>query len=289
VLASGAVALVQAAILPMAASDTSHPLGWIQTFPLSVRIKQVPVDFGLRTLYESPLVTRGLLGAVVIAAIAAALLLLGSRREERIGAGLAAAIGGCVLIVPLVLAWLGSDYYVTRNLIAAWVPLAVALGAACTAARARLPGAAFCALLVGGFLYGSIRIDQSPQYQRPDWRAVANALGSPLSGTRAIVAFDGRFAAEPLAVYLHGVPWPTRAGQIAGVSEVDLVGSAAQTTATRLPSGIRLLARRPVDSFLVTRFAVEPGWRLTPAAIGSRAASLLEPGGASPAVLIQSA
>ena len=57
------VAVVQAAVLPMALSDTSHPLGWIQTFPLSVRIKQVPVDFALSSLYHSSLVTHGLLGA----------------------------------------------------------------------------------------------------------------------------------------------------------------------------------------------------------------------------------
>ena len=41
-IAVGAVAVVQAAVLPLAVSDTTHPLGWIQTFPLSMRLQQIP-------------------------------------------------------------------------------------------------------------------------------------------------------------------------------------------------------------------------------------------------------
>lgn len=285
--ASGAVAVVQLAVLPMAIGDTSHPLGWIQAFPLSVRIKQVPVDFALSTLYQSSLVTQGLLGAAVVGAIALALLAFGAERSQRRGAALAAAVAAAVVLVPLVLAWLGRDYYVPRNLIGAWVPLAVVLGAACTAPRARIAGAAFGALLLAGFFYAGIRIDRNAQYQRPNWRGVAQALGNPAAGTRAIVAYDGDFAAQPLAVYVRGVPWPPGSGRAVRAQEVDVIGSAWQTPAATLPRGVRLLSRQSVDGFLVARFLVEPARSLTPAALGAQAGALLPPSPPAPSVLIQ--
>jgi mannosyltransferase len=288
-LACTAVALVQLAVLPLAIGDTSHPLGWIQTFPLSVRVKQVPVDFGLSSLYQSSLVNQGLLGAAVVAVVAAALVRFGSRlRSERTGAALAAVLAGAVLLVPLVLAWLGRDYYVPRNLIAAWLPVAVVLAAACTAPRARVAGAAFCALLLAMFVYAGIRIDRSAQYQRPNWRGVAAALGRPAGAARAIVAYDGNFAAEPLAVYLPGVRWPPRTNATVTAPELDVVGSTWQTTPAQLPPGVRLLARTPVaGGLLVARFALSPQRRLTRALASAQAAALLTPAPAAPSVLIQ--
>ncbi len=294
VVACAAVAVVQAAVLPMAISDTNHPLGWIQTFPLSVRIKQVPVDFALSSLYHSSIVTHGLLGAAIVAVAVVGLLAFASP-AARVGAGLAAAIAGFVLLVPLVLAWAGRDYYVSRNLSPAWIPLAVVLGAACTASRnraARVGGGVLAAVLVLGFVYAGIRIDRHPQYQRSNWRGVAEALGPRGAvGTRAIVADDGLFAAQPLWVYLPRVPWlpneQTR-GPVT-VHEVDIVGSAFQTLPSRLPAGVRLISSTPVDGLLVARFAIPSGWHLTPGEIAARAGGLLTPAAASPAVLIQSA
>jgi mannosyltransferase len=293
VIACAAVALVQVAILPMALSDTNHPLGWIQTFPLSVRIKQVPVDFAMSSLYHSSIVTHGLLGAAIVAVVVVGLLVVSSPSARR-GAALAAAIAGFVVLVPLVLAWLGRDYYVSRNLSPAWIPLAVVIGVACTGARsrgARAVGGLLVAVLVVGFVYAGIRIDRNAQYQRPNWRGVALALGSRGVITRAIVADDGLFAAQPLWVYLPGAPWlPNEQTRSAvTVHEVDVVGNAFQSSPARLPAGVRLISRTPVDGLLVTRFAVTPGWHLTPAAIAARAGGLLTPAAASPAVLIQSA
>ena len=65
-IAVGAVAIVQAAVLPLAVSDTTHPLNWINAFPLAVRIQQVPTEFGLGSLYQSSLVSYGLLAAAAL-------------------------------------------------------------------------------------------------------------------------------------------------------------------------------------------------------------------------------
>ncbi len=279
------VVLAQLAVLPLALSDTSHPLGWIQVFPLSVRIQQVPVDFGLGQLYQSSIVTTGLLGAAVLGVAVVALLAAGGEARERRGAAVAASIAAAAILVPVILAALGRDYLVPRNLMPAWIPLAVVLAAACTVPRARLAGAGLAVVLLVAFLVAGVRIAQNPQYQRPNWRGVAVALGSA-RGTRVIVAYDGGFAAQPLAVYMPGVPWHSSPSERVSTSEVDVVGSTWQTTASPLPAGTTLVSRRAVDGFLVERFLV-PGWRLSLGEIGRRAGSLLGPGPANPAVLVQ--
>ncbi len=285
-LALAVIAVAQAAVLPLALSDTSHPLGWIKIFPLSVRIQQVPVDFGLGALYQSPIVTHGLLGAAVLAAIVLALLAAGGDRAERRGAAFAAAVAAVTLLVPVILAALGRDYLVPRNLMPAWIPLAVVLGAACTVPRARIVGAGLAIVLLAAFVIAGVRIAQNPQYQRPNWRGVAAALGAA-PGPRAIVAYDGGFAAQPLTVYMPGIPWQSRPDQVVSVSEVDVVGSTWQSTIRPLPPGTTLISRRTVDGFLVERFMVTPGWRLSLSEIGRRAGTLLGPAPANPAVLVQ--
>ena len=286
-LAAGSLLVVQAALIPLAVNDTSHPLlGWITAFPRSIRIQQIPVDFGLGALYQSSVVTHGLLGAGVLAAVVAALLALGGSSSERSGATLAGGLAAVVIIVPIVVAVLGRDYVVPRNLTPAWIPLAVVLGAACTVSRARVAGSVLAVVLLGGFLWADVRIAQNPQYQRPDWRAVASALGTARV-PRVIVAYDGGFAAQPLAVYMPGIPWVSQPSEVVSASEVDVVGSTWQSTPSRLAPGIRLLSRSAVNGFLVERFLIRPGWRLSLADFGRRAGALLGPGPASPAVLVQ--
>ncbi len=107
-----------------------------------MRIRQVPVAFGMGTLYQSSLVDYGLLAAAALAVALILLLVAGGTRTELRGAGIAAALAACVLLIPLVAALAGQDYYIPRALTPAWIPLAVLIGAACTTRRARLPGAA---------------------------------------------------------------------------------------------------------------------------------------------------
>jgi hypothetical protein len=294
VLAVGAVAVTQAIVLPLAVSDTTHPLGWINAFPLSNRIQQVPVDFGLGSLYLSPQVTYGLLGAAALSGCLIALLVIGATRPQLIGAGVAAAVAAFVVLVPLALAALGRDYYVARNLIPAWIPLAVVIGAACTASRARVAGTALMVVLLAAFVWAQVRIDHNSQYQRPDWRGVAAALGTA-ARSRAIVAYDGTFATGPLAIYLPGIPWrgatqaPPQSQLPVKVNEVDVVGNIWETTPRALPAGVRLIGRKRVDSYLVERFYLASAWDLNAAQIGIRAGTLLGPEPYGPGVLIQSA
>jgi hypothetical protein len=269
-------------MLPHFLSHVARPAGWIGGLPLSVRLRQVPVAFAIG--YINSTVSWALLAAAALAAVVIALLLIGADRDELTGAGLAAAIAGAVLVIPLGLAALGHDYYVPRALIMAWIPLAVVLGAACTTARARAPGAALAVGVLGVMVYAGIRINSDSQYQRPAWRSVASALGKP-SGTRAIVAYDGGYAAVPLALYLHGDALAAGSAAPVMVGEIDVVGAPWQKSPARLGGATRE-SQQQVGGYLVERFELPKPAQLTPAQIDTTAQRLL-PGPAGAAVVVQ--
>ncbi|MBV9000942.1 MAG: hypothetical protein JO304_17905, partial [Solirubrobacterales bacterium] len=108
---------------------------------------------------------------------------------------------------------------------------------------------------------------------------------------RAIVAYDGSSATDPLGTYLAGVPWTKTGDQPVSVGEVDVIGYRWQTLPRHLPPGVRLTTSRTVNDYVVDRFAIDPAersaWRLTPTEIAGRAGSLLGPGLPQPAVLVQ--
>jgi len=288
-IAAAGVAAVQLALLPFLFTHaTSTLLGFISATPLRSRVQQVPVAFALGNLYESPGVRYGLLGAAALAAALIALLVIGADARQLRGAGAAAALAALVLLVPLGLALLGADYYIARALMPAWIPLAVVIGAACTAPRVRIAGGLLAAVLLASFVYAQVRIDGSSSYQRPDWRGVAAALGTGPAAGRAIVAYDGDLAGGPLAIYLPHVAWSQRASGAATVAEIDVVGHIWQAVGRPLPSGVRLISSKVVHDFLIARFAIGPAQRLSRAQVQARAPSLLGPAVASGVVLVQS-
>lgn len=277
------------ALIPHVTPRLNHPAEFIVGVPMAQRIQQVPVTFGMSTLWQSNLVSWGLIGAAVLAAAVIVLLLIGGDDRELRGAGLAAGLAAVVLLVPLLLALLGHDDYLARGLMPAWIPLAIVIATACTVSGARMAGGVLAVVLIALFVYSGIRVNADQQFQKPDWRGVAAALGSTGS-TRAIVAYDGDFAAGPLSIYLHDVPWsgPGQAPQSAtpvSVSELDIVGSPYQTLS--VPPGAKLLSSRTVDGYRVVRVALAKPWQLSPQAIGQRAEQVLSPAPPLPSVLIQ--
>ncbi|MGN6870402.1 MAG: glycosyltransferase family 39 protein [Solirubrobacteraceae bacterium] len=285
-VAVAVVGLVELALIPLLVSHaTASLLGFITGTHLSTRIQAVPVEFALGPTFGTTLLSYGLIGAAVLGGILIVLLIVGAESQELRGAGVAAGLAAVVLLAPILAALLGKDYYLARALIPAWLPLAIVVAAACTTQRLRVPGVVLAVIVLAGFAYGLIRIATDQHYRRPDWRAVAHALGSA-SGPRAIVAYDD-LATDPLKLYLRGVPWTTPSGPVA-VNEVDVVGYALQTVADRLPAGVRLLSTKRVDDFLVFRFSVGQPQPLTADQIGARAERLLANGPPGQVVLLQS-
>jgi mannosyltransferase len=284
VIAVVAIGVVELSLIPLLVGHaTSSLLGFITGTHLSTRVQEVPVAFALGPPFETSLLGAGLLAAAVLAAVVIVLLIVGGEADELRGVGVAAALAAVILFVPLGLALLGTDYYIERALIPAWLPVAIVVAGACTTRRLRLPGAVLAAILLAAFVYGVVRIDTEAAYQRPDWRGVARALGRAPQA-RAIVLYDG-LGTDPLSFYLHGVRWSAPVGAVS-VGEVDVVGYSWQTLSATLPPGVRLIGSRRVDGFLVARFSVTGGWRATTGEIAGRATGLL--GAPGSVVLVQS-
>jgi mannosyltransferase len=287
-VAAGVVALVQAAMLPFALIDTGHGAGWIAQIPRHVRLSQAVAEWGVSILYRRTTIRDGLLGGVVLLALVGLLLTLGGDRRTRRGAGVAAAIAGFVWGAPLVLGVLSrsEDYFLSRNVIPAVVPIAVLLGAACVVPRLRLVGGALAVALVALFTYATIQVQTHGYLQRPDWRSVAHALG-PATVPRAIVAANG-LTADPLKIYLPRSNWVQPQSQRVLVQEVDVIGARKQlplrpvrivvpheppivftpkgapTPALLAPPGTRLVDRFVVRNWIIGRFVLD---RATPLSV----------------------
>ncbi|MBV9803146.1 MAG: glycosyltransferase family 39 protein [Solirubrobacterales bacterium] len=289
VAAVAVIGAVELALIPLLVGHaTTSLLGFITGTHLSTRLQEVPVAFTLGPSFETSLLSYGLIGAALLAAILLVLLLVGAESDELRGVGVLAVLAGSVLLLPLGLAVLGTDYYIERALIPAWLPLSIVVAGACTTRRLRVPGAVLATILLAVFVYGLVRISTDSQYQRPNWRGVADALGSA-PAERGIVMYDG-LGTDPLSVYMSGIPWTQPTGAV-GIGEIDVIGYPWQTLASPLPGGVRLIGTRRVgNNYLVARFSLRTPRALTRSEIGTRGVELLgpgTPGGA--AVLVQHA
>jgi mannosyltransferase len=171
-LAIGAVGAAGAALLPLALSQESAGFAaFIADDSLLGRLALTAKQLALG--YDSPLepVTAGLAAAIALGGIALALTRApsGVTRGARVAAGVAL---GC-FVLPLLLAAAGTDYVLARNLIVAWVPLAIVVAAGLTSPRAGRIGAAALAVLLLLALVSTIGVPLEPDWQRGDWGAAS--------------------------------------------------------------------------------------------------------------------
>ena len=284
VIAAAVLVAVQLALLPLASTDTGHGLGWIHAIPLLRRISQVPSQFAVMTIYRHVSLSEGLWGAVIVIGIAVLLLALVGGRVERRGAALAGAIAAFIIVAPLLvgLARPADDVFIVRNLSPAWIPIAVALAAACAAPRAKDIGTAAATVLVIVFAIATIEIDRNPVFQRADWRGVAHALGASTE-PRAILVVGGA-EGDALKIMVPGVKWnqPPRTQRVL-VDQVDVVGSIAwvpirgpghhkaRGLPVNAPLGAVLIGRERVRNFRIARYELVHPWRLDARQISARA------------------
>ena len=276
VIAVAVVGAFQVAMLPLAFIDTSHDTVWIAGVPKVLRIGGMLLEWSVSLLYRHSTLTEAFVGGAVLLVSVVLLLAFGGDRRTRAGAAPGAVIAAFVLLAPLALALIGQDYFLSRNVIPAFVPLVTVLAAACVAPRARVLGAALAIGLLAIFSIATARVQTTPYFQRPDWRAVASVLGRA-EVPRAILAVGGA-TADPLKLYLPGVNWTQPRDRIVSIREIDIVGSKGRVALaprarpvagvtpvvpplrgsplpkTVAPPGARLLTRVRVGYWTVARY-----------------------------------
>jgi hypothetical protein len=222
VLAVAQIAAFGAALAPLAIMQTTRGTGsWISDVPFGERVAQLPGQFVVG--YADP--SGWLVVALVALALAGgALALARANSHDLHWAGMAAGIAAAIVVVPLVASALGQDFFITRNVIPAWLPLTISVAAVLAAVRGRagpILAGVLSVLLAVTFLSSEGRTT----VERPGWRAVAAALEPP-AGRRLVILPDGSFdgIALPLALYL---PQTQRMpGAATTVDEVAVVSKA---------------------------------------------------------------
>jgi 4-amino-4-deoxy-L-arabinose transferase-like glycosyltransferase len=253
-----AVVAAAALLVPIAQQQAANAhAGWISQQPLDHRLERAGAkllgadngdEHGPRQPGPIPL---GIPLALAVAAIA--LLLWRGDRDERRGAGVAALVGCGAVAMALLLGLLGADYFDGRNLLPAFMPLLLVLGAGFGVRRAGWAGLGLAAAFCLCSLVFTIEIDRLPRLQREDLRNAAAEVGSLVPG---IAVVTSRYAgSQPLRYYL-GARFAE--GGLQPLREIDLVGSAqaADRNARRLlPPAFRRVESKPVSyEFTLTRF-----------------------------------
>jgi mannosyltransferase len=278
------IALIELAMVPFAVSDTSHGANWIASVPRNARISSAILEWGVSILYRRATVNQGLLAGAALLVILAGLVMAGGDSRTRRGAGVTAVLAASVFLAPLALGFLGQDYFLSRNVMPALVPVTVLVAAACLAPRTRLLGGLLAGVLIAMFSWAAIRVQTELPFERPHWRSVARALG-PATVPRAVLAAGGT-TADPLKIYLPSVTWVQPPSRRELIREVDVVGASkplaliippgakpahppfgSSPPRSRAPRGARLLARFRVYNWVVARFALDRPIRVTTGAL----------------------
>jgi len=262
VVSVAAVATVMVALIPLALhqravtpTDVVIANGGSLGFRIADVAKQSLVGF------DAPSEIALGIGAAALCAVAVALLLTRADARERRGAGVAAIISASVLVLAVGFAVAGLDYVVSRNMIVAWVPAAIVVGAGFGAMRGHGIGIAAATALAALFAAIVVAVAVDPRYQRTDWRGAAAALGRPIVN-RALVIQPWL---PQYRTYLPGIRRvPPRGGRVAEVDLVAIAGAvsapgrvrhAPTAGAIRPPAmGFHEIERRHGDTFTVVRF-----------------------------------
>lgn len=264
----GFVALAGAALAPLALHQRAEGhTTFIAELSLRSRVVDLPKklvtgELGTPTPLIGPL-------AGLIAAAAIVYLLVRARRRPPVPMLVAFAAAGA--LVPLVLALVGADYLLPRNLIAVYVPIVLLVAAG----LARMPvwiGVAGAAVLCAVAIVVNVEVTRDDNLQRDDWRGAAAALGpaTAATGARAVVVTPD-FAKKPLRLYAAGtLPLMPAAG--AFVREIVVIGNdrpPAFAPPAPAPAGFTEAGRTRTPSYLLIRYTAPAPRPVTPAALAA--------------------
>jgi mannosyltransferase len=282
-IAVGVVGLCGLGLIPLAISQHGTGRGdWISHAPFGRRLGQIVPQFS--SGFEGP--AHGVFEPVAIACVVLAIVLLFTRSGAALRRG-ALVAGGLALagfVLSLVLVAVGFDDLLTRNMLAIWAACALLVAGGLAVPRPVGVGVVLAVVLCVMGVVTAVGVAFDRNYQRPDWRVVASALGRGApAGGRAILVQHYRDLL-PLSLYVPGLQF-WRGGGATRVREFDVVsftspasagfcwwGSACNLWPSRAQPryavpGFREVSRRHVLQFTVIRLAAPAPVRVTPAEV----------------------
>lgn len=252
--ALAAVAATGLALLPLinAQVNPKH-IGWIDFTPLSSRFFQTGISFLVgetgHVIAEPPRERYALLPVILIGVALLLVAFRGSRSERR-GAMLGLVVGLGVAALALLAVAFGKDYIVERNLLPALVPLALAAAISFAVDRARRIGLLLAVVLCAYWIAFDVHVTQTPNLQRPDFRAITEELGPPRT-PRAVVSW--KLAADPVRFYLRDHAQRIYSGD-APMREIDVISKSTIGYPTGVPRPFHPLARIRFERLTLTRY-----------------------------------
>src|SRR4051794_2856508 len=258
-----AVAAFSAALLPLALHQRSTGAArFISESSIPRRLAQIPKQFTVG--FQGPAET--ILTVLALGLVAYGLFLSVRVARARPRVFLFAALGVTAIAAPLVLALIGPDYLISRNVIASLLPLAVVVAAGFATRGAGIAAAVgLCA--VG--LIQVIGVDAQERYQRDNWRGAAQFIGRA-DEPRAVIVTPAS-GAVPMLHYLRGGRTPPAAG--GNGKEIVFVGWASRLpgeppTPPRPPTvgaaGFTEVRRKQADTYTVVVEKSPTGTSITP-------------------------
>jgi mannosyltransferase len=269
-LATGAVAAVAAAILPLAAYQVVHASSrWIRFVDLAGRIEEAVRQLLVpspQSIFAGAGVGEGAgrrlspVAVTLILCAVAALLALGSSKERR-GGLIALGVGSATVALPVLMSLAAAvvadgrgDVFLYRNVIVAWLPLAVVLGAALGAQRAGALGIVAASILTASSFAVVVHIATSPRLQRDDWQLVSEALGAP-DGQVVLLSPSWQVAALE-----HEIGDLRPLGRGASTAQVDLLvrrhvpSYSPAVESLSLPPEFEQVEMRELQNWVLTKF-----------------------------------
>ncbi len=264
---------------------------WIgRLAPLGDRASQALELFLVGNSDPATIVVIAVAAIVIAAGIGIA---LGGSPDDRRAWAIAVLLGLLSLLALAAGGILDADYFLGRNVIFAWVPLAAASAIALAWPRLRTLGPLAAALICATGIWLVLEVKRDDALQRVDYRTAAELIGEPpASGYRTIVV-PGLFLSKSLPLYLDGIapstyfPPPSfevvqlgYAGSDRGPHNLCWWGGAcglSRDPVYQAPPGFKLVERSSSGLWTLTRFRTErPRVPVLPPAPG---AVILQQGG----------
>ena len=269
-LATGALAAVAVAVLPLAAYQVVHASSrWIRFVDLAGRIEEAVRQLlipSAQSIFAGAGVAEGAgrrLWPVAVALILCALailLALGSSRERR-GGLVALGVGSATVALPVLMSLAAAvatdgrgDVFLYRNVIVAWLPLAVVLGAALGAQRAGTLGVVAASILAAASFAVVVHVATTPRLQRDDWELVSQALGAP-DGQVVLLSPSWQIAAlEHEAGDLRPLGRGISTSQVELLVRRHVPSYSPAVESISLPPAFEQVETRELQNWVLTRF-----------------------------------